>query len=239
MLAACGDAEQRVGLLLGHDAPMLAGLLGALKAGKAYVPLDPGAPPARLRQWIKGAGLAAVVIDREHRETAHGILNGDLALVEVDTVTPTAWLNPGVAIAPQTLAYILFTSGSSGAPKGVMQTHRNVLHHIRTYTNALHLNTDDRVSLLSPYGFDAAVMDIFGALLNGGGEDGGDAFKGERKVYFGHEWHDCPTYERRRLPVGFREGGPAVVEQADATACVEPGMDWSGDASCNNILEVN
>ena len=48
LLAACGDGEQRVGLLLGHDAPMLAGLLGALKAGKAYVPLDPGAPPARL-----------------------------------------------------------------------------------------------------------------------------------------------------------------------------------------------
>ena len=167
LLAACGDGEQRVGLLLGHDAPMLAGLLGALKAGKAYVPLDPGAPPARLRQWIKGAGLAAVVIDREHRETAHGIMNGDLALVEVDTVTPTAWSNPGVAIPRQTLAYILFTSGSSGAPKGVMQTHRNVLHHIRTYTNALHLHADDRVSLLSPYGFDAAVMDIFGALLNG------------------------------------------------------------------------
>ena len=48
-----------------------------------------------------------------------------------------------------------------------MQTHRNVLHHIRTYTNALHLSSVDRLSLLSPYGFDAAVMDIFGALLNG------------------------------------------------------------------------
>ena len=167
LLAACGDGDQRVGLLLGHDAPMLAGLLGTLKAGKTYVPLDPGAPAAWLRQWIRGAGLAAVVIDREHRQIAHGILNGDLALVEVDTATPNEWANPGIAIAPKTLAYILFTSGSTGTPKGVMQTHRNVLHHIRTYTNALHLRAADRLSLLSPYGFDAAVMDIFGALLNG------------------------------------------------------------------------
>ena len=76
----------------------------------------------------------------------------------------------------------------------------------------------------------------FSTLLNG---DGGDAFKGKRKVYFGHEWYDCPTYERRRLPVGFRECGPAVVEQADATVFVEPGMDWSVDASGNILLEVN
>ena len=167
LLEACGDGDQRVGLLLGHDAPMLAGLLGTLKAGKTYVPLDPGAPAARLRHWIRGAGLAAVVIDREHRQIAHGILNGDLALVEVDTATPNEWPNPGIAIVPKTLAYILFTSGSTGTPKGVMQTHRNVLHHIRTYTNALHLSSADRLSLLSPYGFDAAVMDIFSALLNG------------------------------------------------------------------------
>ena len=63
--------------------------------------------------------------------------------------------------------YILYTSGSTGEPKGVMQSHRNVLHHIRVYTNALQLHSDDRLSLLPSYAFDAAVMDVFGALLNG------------------------------------------------------------------------
>ena len=70
-------------------------------------------------------------------------------------------------VEPDRLAYILYTSGSTGQPKGVMQNHRNVLHYIRNYTNNLHLNADDRLTLLSSYCFDASVMDIYGALLNG------------------------------------------------------------------------
>ncbi|MFQ5912429.1 MAG: hydantoinase/oxoprolinase family protein [Nitrospinota bacterium] len=67
---------------------------------------------------------------------------------------------------------------------------------------------------------------------------GGDPFKGERRVFFRKAWYDCPTYERRRLPVGFRSEGPAVIEQADATVFVEPETDWSVDDFGNLILEV-
>ena len=73
------------------------------------------------------------------------------------------WLVAG----PDDLAYLLYTSGSTGKPKGVIQTHRNVLHFIETYTNALHIDLEDRLTLLSSYAFDAAIMDIGGALLNG------------------------------------------------------------------------
>jgi N-methylhydantoinase A len=68
--------------------------------------------------------------------------------------------------------------------------------------------------------------------------NGGDPFKGQRRVYFQKGWYDCPTYERSRLPVGFREEGPAVVEQADATVFVEPEMTWSVDEFGNILLEV-
>jgi len=74
---------------------------------------------------------------------------------------------PAMVPTPESLAYILYTSGSTGTPKGVSQSQRNVLHHIRAYTNALHISTDDCLTLLSRPTFDASVMDIYGALLNG------------------------------------------------------------------------
>ena len=68
---------------------------------------------------------------------------------------------------PDALAYLLYTSGSTGTPKGVPQTHRNVLHFVRAWAGNLGLAADDRLSLFSTYGYDAAVQDIFGALLTG------------------------------------------------------------------------
>ncbi|MCP4277204.1 MAG: amino acid adenylation domain-containing protein [Gammaproteobacteria bacterium] len=162
-----GDGEQRVGLLVGQDVPMLAGLFGVLKAGMAYVPLDPEAPTARHEQISSEAKLSAIVTDAQHRSLADELVHEGLGIVELDPNASADIANPDLSIAPDTLAYILFTSGSTGTPKGVMQTHRNVLHHCRTYTNAVHIGMTDRLSLLPPYGFDAAVMDIFGALLNG------------------------------------------------------------------------
>jgi len=153
----------RVGLLLGHDAPMLAGLLGVVKAGAAYVPLDPDAPPGRLQQIVGEAGLSVVVTDQLHEAAAVSLAGVSVMLVgDEQRAEPPAGHG-----APDDLAYILFTSGSTGRPKGVMQSQRNVLHHVANYSNALSISTDDRLTLLSSYGFDAAVMDIFGALLNG------------------------------------------------------------------------
>ena len=166
-VAAVTQSNSRVGLLLGHDARMVAGLLGVLRAGCAYVPLDPSSPPARIKAIIEDAGLVAVVTDRQHRDVLHAAVNGAVAVVEVPEELDTEVQGPERSSTPNDLAYILFTSGSTGTPKGVMQSHRNVLHHARTYINALHVNEQDRLSLFSSYGFDASVMDIFGALLSG------------------------------------------------------------------------
>ena len=170
-VAELARPSSRVGLLLGHDAAMAAGLLGVLKAGCAYVPLDPQAPLARLQTIIADAGIEVLVSVAAFRSVVQALGNGTLAVVEVpDRLTNTHAMREdrfAVPVTGDSLAYILFTSGSTGKPKGVMQTHCNVLHHVRTYTNALHISAVDRLTLFSGYGFDAAVMDIFGALLNG------------------------------------------------------------------------
>ncbi len=166
ILRQCGDDDARIALLFTHDAPMIAGMLGVLKAGKTYVPLDPSYPFERLSQLLADAQATLILTNEKNLELARGLTGVAVLNVDaLDSSIPTRNLN--LRIDPRSLAYILYTSGSTGQPKGVMQNHRNVLHFIRAYTNNLHLNADDRLTLLSSYCFDAAVMDIYGALLNG------------------------------------------------------------------------
>ena len=158
----------RVALLCGHDEGMLPAMVGVLKAGHAYVPLDPGAPLARLRQVWADADACAIVTDAAHaglaREIAASAPAPIVVMEELDGTPRAPKLPVG---APTDPAYVLYTSGSTGQPKGVVQNQRNVLHFIRTYTANLALRSSDRLTLLPAYGFDASVMDICGALLNG------------------------------------------------------------------------
>ena len=163
---AAGLPAQRVGLLLGHDAVMLAGLLGTLKAGKTYVPLDPESPPERLQSIIASAGVTMIVSAAEYMNLAT-ILADNFPVIAVSDAPVSDPGSPELQPSADDLAYILFTSGTTGKPKGVMQTHANVLHHAETYRNAIGLGSGDRLSLLSPFGFDAAVMDIYAGLISG------------------------------------------------------------------------
>ncbi|HBB98647.1 MAG TPA: non-ribosomal peptide synthetase [Blastocatellia bacterium] len=166
ILTLRGSADERIAVLLEHDAPMIAALLGTLKAGKTYVPLDPSYPGERLDFILKDSQASALVTNNQNLATAQQ-LTSDVQIINIDRLESAAPLTPAPHVSPERLAYILYTSGSTGNPKGVMQNHRNVLHHIRVYTNNLHLNDGDRLTLLSSFCFDASVMDIYGALLNG------------------------------------------------------------------------
>ncbi len=158
----------RVALLLDHDAPMIAAILGVLQAGRTYVPLDPNHPKDRQALIAADAGATLLLSDARNAARAAELGSGTTRWLNLDSLD---WKKPADGrlpeVSPQATAYLLYTSGSTGAPKGVTQLHRNVLQHIRNYTNSLHLCRDDRMTLLASYGFDAAVMGIFGALLNG------------------------------------------------------------------------
>ncbi len=154
---------ERVGLWFGQGAGQVAGMLGVLQAGGVYVPLDLLAPAARLASVSRDAGLRVLVTDRSAPVPPPA---GLLALAREEL--PASGDSPSFpTVAPDPLAYLLYTSGSTGTPKGVPQTHRNVLHFIRAWAANLGLTPDDRLSLFSTSGYDAAVQDIFGALLTG------------------------------------------------------------------------
>src|SRR5205823_9186113 len=146
---------------------MIAAMLGALKAGKAYVPLDPMSPNQRLCAIIEHSETTALLTDNANFGPARRLADAKLQMLNVERINPAIGRHSFPCVNPDKLAYILYTSGSTGKPKGVMQNHRNVLHYLRVYTNNLHINSEDRLTLLSSYCFDASVMDIYGALLNG------------------------------------------------------------------------
>jgi len=170
VLRARPAGPERVALLFEHDAAMIVGILGALKAGKTYVPIDPLYPRERSAYVLEDSGAAALVTNRANLELARALAGGRIPLVDVDDADAEEAAASSEArrtVDPGEPAYILYTSGSTGRPKGVVQSHRNVLHHIRVYTNNLRIGPDDRLTLFSSYTFDAAVMGIYGALLNG------------------------------------------------------------------------
>lgn len=194
-LRARAPGAWRVALVLPTDPRAIAGALGALSAGCAYVPLETSQAPERLHHLLRTAGVEVALfdpavpgLDRWIAEAGatplpfplDAVAGGedgdptapdpaatpaDPVATPADAVRPSA--GPPRAPAPDDLAYVLFTSGSTGRPKGVMQSHRNVLRHIRNYATALGLGPDDRLSLLAAHAFDAAIMDVYGALTTG------------------------------------------------------------------------
>jgi amino acid adenylation domain-containing protein len=169
--ASTQQDEQSVALLLGHDAQAITAMLAALKCGRIFVALDPGYPRERLNHMLDDSNAQLIVTDSQHLSLAESLMSGltrKVGILNIDRLDSSlADINLLQPIDPGQIAYIVYTSGSMGRAKGVMQSHRNVLHFIRNYTNSLHLSSDDRLSLIPSFSFSAAMMDIFGALVNG------------------------------------------------------------------------
>jgi amino acid adenylation domain-containing protein len=157
-----------VALLFEHDAAALAAMLGALKSGRAYVPLDVSYPAARIEYILEDSRADVIIADHRTLDRANSLAHGRCRVLNIDALDAMlSDANLAKTIPPDTMAYILYTSGSTGEPKGVVQTHRNLLHFIRSYSNSLGIRDEDRLSCLPSFGFSASLMDIYGALLTG------------------------------------------------------------------------
>ena len=168
ILAKSHDNQRPVALLLENDAPMIAAILGVLKAGKIYVPLDPLLPDTRAGYIMDDSQAGLIVTNSKNRSLANKLARNTLPLLEFDSLDASLSDDfPSRSISPDAPAWILYTSGSTGRPKGVVQNHRNVLHLVMNYNNGLHLCAEDRLTVLSSFSVNAGNHDIFTALLNG------------------------------------------------------------------------
>ena len=168
-IPALPSMTHRFGLLTHHDLWTVVSILAILRAGAAYVPLDARHPDGRLKQIVSDASLTGIVADTSMATRAR-LIGGSLPVIEVPISKPYPGPLLGLPngkVAHEALAYLLYTSGSTGRPKGVVQNQANVLSHALRYANRLRLGPTDHISLMARATFDAAVMDIFGALVSG------------------------------------------------------------------------
>jgi amino acid adenylation domain-containing protein len=165
--AATGDdVGQVVGVMVPHGKDSVSALLGVLRSGRAYVPLDPAYPEARLRFMIEDAGVRTILTTSTLTARVVEMLGAHGTVIDLadhpDERVPVPPLP-----SPDAKAYLLYTSGSTGHPKAVVQTHRNLLVQAHRYAVAVGIRPTDRLAWLASISFDASLMDIFGGLIGG------------------------------------------------------------------------
>jgi amino acid adenylation domain-containing protein len=160
---------QLVAIVLPKGWEQVAGVLGVLSAGAAYVPIDPDLPPERQSYLLTNADVTMAVTNREVADiVAWPSEVGRVLVDEVRRSAPSARHSARPRVSPSDLAYVLYTSGSTGLPKGVMISHEGALNTVEDINRRFALCAEDRILALSALSFDLSVYDIFGTLAAGG-----------------------------------------------------------------------
>ena len=165
-----GAGEEPIALLFEQGVQAVTAILGVLKAGKFFVPLDPASPRARTGYMIDELQATLLLTNGRNLSMATDLAISAPTLINIDDLDlGLSTENPDLPIPPDALAFIAYTSGSTGQPKGVVQNHRNGLFMILSNTNLFHICPRDGLTLFSTYVSIGGLRDIFGALLNGAG----------------------------------------------------------------------
>ena len=219
--------EARVAICLERGVEMVVALLATLKAGGAYVPLDPAYPPERLAYMLEDSAPAVLLTHTlaraalPRRSPAIPILHLDIDVAQWADQSDS---NPGrFDIGPNArhLAYIVYTSGSTGLPKGAMNEHRSVVNRLLWMQQAYRLEAHDAVLQKTPFSFDVSVWEFFWPLLVGG-----------RLVMARPDGHKDPVYLAQ------------LIQQQEITtmhfvpSMLQAFLEYSETSICRNLVRV-
>ena len=159
------DCTKAVGIVMRHRAEMIASILAVLKVGAMYIPAEPSFPEGRIRYMMDEAKVDFILTEMEL-----AVKLGPYEHIYTDCSICTAAPGSRTRVykqEPEDLAYILYTSGTTGRPKGVSVTNRNVCHYVRAFENEFHPRVGDIMLQYSVCSFDIFVEEVFASLLNG------------------------------------------------------------------------
>jgi amino acid adenylation domain-containing protein len=214
--------DSLVGVAVERSPEMVVGVLAVLRAGAAYVPLDPDYPAERLAFMLEDSGVRVLLTQRRLR----GALPACAALV-VDLDGDAAWdagpaqAHPAAAADPASAAYMIYTSGSTGRPKGAVNSHRGIVNRLLWMQEAFALTPDDRVLQKTPISFDVSVWELFWPLMTGA-----------RLVLARPGGHQDPAYLARRI----RSTGVTTLHFVPSM--LEAFLAEPGAASCDSLRRV-
>jgi amino acid adenylation domain-containing protein len=214
--------EAKVGVLLERSPRLVAALLGTLKAGGVYVPLDPQYPQERLGFMMEDAGVSVLITQAGLHEK---LPPHQARIVDLETscagIEQESVENLNLRIDPGQAAYIIFTSGSTGRPKGVMVEHRQLLNTLQAGHAALNFTPDDCMPCLAPFSFDISLFELLIPLVTGGrcllasGREMLDASAASKVLKEATVIHAVPSLMRRLMSfaVDNRAGNDARLRQ--------------------------
>jgi amino acid adenylation domain-containing protein len=160
--------ESLVGVYIERSLEMLTSLLGVLKAGGAYLPIDPIYPPDRVAFMLEDARARVLVTGGT---TAQGLTESRVRVVSMDAdwdaISTRSDLNPANMVTPANLAYVIYTSGSTGNPKGVQVSHGSAVHLLKTTGPAFDFSEEDVWSCAHSFSFDFSVWELWTPLIHG------------------------------------------------------------------------
>ncbi|WP_248800725.1 amino acid adenylation domain-containing protein [Pseudomonas sp. MWU13-2105] len=171
LLEAGVRPDARVAICVERSLEMVVGLLGILKAGAAYVPMDPGYPAERLQHMLSDSAPSALISTRALLASLPGVTAPVLCLdTDHARLSRQPEHNPdatALGLTPQNLAYVIYTSGSTGLPKGVMNQHDGVVNRLLWARDAYGVDEHSRILQKTPFSFDVSVWEFFLPLLSG------------------------------------------------------------------------